>query len=198
MKTFRVIKVIFLLVLLSFCPFSGSHAQTPTSPVHQDSIATLSPGWPRAAAQDVNTPENLIATYYATLSGTADATRDWNRFRSLFYPEAHFLNLKTFQKGGHILADNASVPQMIERMQPNLSKADSIEHIASIDLHAAGSWTIANVQTDLRIHGARFDTCAHRKATFALIHDVDRYWIAEILEDSTTDSGAISCSTVHP
>jgi hypothetical protein len=47
--------------------------------------------WPRAASEDVESPEAAVAALYAVISGPAEEVRDWNRFRSLCLPTAQFL-----------------------------------------------------------------------------------------------------------
>jgi hypothetical protein len=45
---------------------------------------------PAARPGDVDTPEHLIAALYDVISGPA-GKRDWDRFRSLFYPGARLM-----------------------------------------------------------------------------------------------------------
>ncbi len=46
--------------------------------------------WPAADPADVATLDSTLATLYAVISGPAGA-RDWDRFRSLFIPEARLI-----------------------------------------------------------------------------------------------------------
>jgi hypothetical protein len=48
-------------------------------------------GMATPAAADVASSEAIIAAYYEALSGPAGKKRDWNRFLSLFFPEARLL-----------------------------------------------------------------------------------------------------------
>src|SRR3954470_19783457 len=48
-------------------------------------------GIPHAAAAAVAAPEAIVNAYYEALSGPAGKKRDWNRFLSLFFPEARLL-----------------------------------------------------------------------------------------------------------
>ncbi len=47
--------------------------------------------WPEADPADVATLDALVETVYAVISGPADEERDWDRFRSLFLPEARLV-----------------------------------------------------------------------------------------------------------
>jgi hypothetical protein len=54
-----------------------------------DAQASPSPT-PAARSADVDTPEHLLAALYDVISGPA-GKRDWDRFRSLFYPGARLM-----------------------------------------------------------------------------------------------------------
>ncbi|HJT53615.1 MAG TPA: hypothetical protein VJ848_07165 [Candidatus Angelobacter sp.] len=58
----------------------------------QISTASQAASSPAAAARpgDVDTPEHLLAALYDVISGPA-GKRDWDRFRSLFYPGARLM-----------------------------------------------------------------------------------------------------------
>src|SRR5690349_8567433 len=47
--------------------------------------------WPKAKAEDVMSTEAIVAAYYASSSGKAGEARDWNRFKSLFHPDARLI-----------------------------------------------------------------------------------------------------------
>jgi hypothetical protein len=60
----------------------------PTPPPLPGSIDSH-PGWPAPkSARDVDTVEHLLASLYDVISGPAGKPRDWERFRSLFLPDA--------------------------------------------------------------------------------------------------------------
>ncbi len=46
---------------------------------------------PEAAVDDVSTVNGIIAAMYDVISGPAGQKRDWDRFRSLFLPEARLI-----------------------------------------------------------------------------------------------------------
>jgi len=48
-------------------------------------------GLPKPAPADVASAEAIVASYYDALSGPAGKKRDWNRFLSLFFPNARLL-----------------------------------------------------------------------------------------------------------
>jgi hypothetical protein len=61
---------------------------------------------PAPKPEDVRSMDAIIAALYDVISGDAGVKRDWNRFRSLFYPGARMIptgrNAKTGQIGARI------------------------------------------------------------------------------------------------
>ncbi|MHC5023744.1 MAG: hypothetical protein ACYTGG_07515 [Planctomycetota bacterium] len=49
---------------------------------------------PDADPADVESVDAIIGAYYASISGPAGQPREWDRFRSLFLPDARFLTLR--------------------------------------------------------------------------------------------------------
>lgn len=76
-------RVAALLLLGSF-----ALAQAPAPPPQQAPAAATVP---EARLQDVDTIDHIVAALYDVISGPAGAPRDWNRFRSLFIPEARLI-----------------------------------------------------------------------------------------------------------
>lgn len=58
---------------------------------------------PAADPADVATPEALLTALYDVISGPAAQPRDWDRFRSLFYPGARLLYAQTTPAGEEFL-----------------------------------------------------------------------------------------------
>jgi len=68
-----------MLLLLVFCAgFCGANANT-----LRDSIP--------AAAADVNSVDGIVAALYDVISGSAGQSRNWDRMRTLFIPEARLI-----------------------------------------------------------------------------------------------------------
>jgi len=61
---------------------------------------------PAARPADVKSMNGIIGAHYEVISGDAGVERDWNRFRSLFYPGARMIpsgkNMKTGKVGARI------------------------------------------------------------------------------------------------
>jgi len=84
MKHYLIIT--FALLLLTACLTETSSAQVATA------SPSPSPAPPPAAnPADVASIDSIIAALYDVISGPAGKKRDWNRFRSLFFPGARLI-----------------------------------------------------------------------------------------------------------
>ena len=65
----------------------------PTAAQQAPAAAPAAPfaGIPAAKAEDVASIDAILAALYGTISGDVGQKRDWNRFRSLFYPGAKLI-----------------------------------------------------------------------------------------------------------
>jgi len=84
------------ILLVSVMAGSAVAQTSPATPA--GSIASHA-GWPKARAADVATPEALIAALYDSISGPAGQPRNWNRFRSLFLPDARLIPTRHAKTG---------------------------------------------------------------------------------------------------
>jgi hypothetical protein len=72
-------------------------AQTSDGASH-NSIAAH-PDWPKANPADVQSVDAILAALYDVISGPANQPRDWNRFRSLFVPDARLIPVRRDKTG---------------------------------------------------------------------------------------------------
>jgi hypothetical protein len=75
----------------------------------------------RASSKDVESIDAIMNALYDVISGPAGQTRNWNRMRSLFLPEAKMVATGTSQTG-EIVKRVMTVEDYITRNGPNLEK----------------------------------------------------------------------------
>src|SRR2546423_14842547 len=68
-----------------------TNAQTPTPNPTPQAAAPPATQTPAADPKDVATMDAIVAAVYDVISGPAGQKRDWDRFRSLFIPEARLI-----------------------------------------------------------------------------------------------------------
>ncbi len=92
-----------------------------TASVLAQESATAKPAAAAARAADVATPEAAVDALYATISGPAGQTRDWDRLRSLFHPDARLVVLAK-GRGDGARAIVLTVADYIQRSGPGLER----------------------------------------------------------------------------
>ncbi len=137
---------------------------------------------PVARPEDVASPEAITSAAYATISGPAGAKRDWDRFRSLFVPDARLIPIQKTGSGSHrpralTVEDyvNASGPVLEERGFFEREVARREEASA----HMAHVWSTY----ESRHAAADEQPFARGINSFQLVNDGRRWWIVTILWD---------------
>src|ERR1700744_4778635 len=90
-------RTIFALIAFAVLPCVTLTAQTaPAAPAPKPVPGSIAshPGWPVAKAEDVKSIDAIVAAIYDTISGPAGKARDWDRFRSLFVPDARLMPVR--------------------------------------------------------------------------------------------------------
>jgi hypothetical protein len=88
--------LLLLLVSVNFGPLLAQDQPKPATPSQQP--AATQPH--EAKPADVASPDAILAAVYDVISGPAERERDWDRFRSLFYPGAQLIPTKPKKEGG--------------------------------------------------------------------------------------------------
>src|ERR1700686_1785088 len=96
MNRTRVPFWLLLLVSMNCTPLFAQDQPKPT-PSPQEPAATQARD---AKPADVATPDAILAATYDVISGPAGQERDWDRFRSLFYPGAQLIRTAVKKEGG--------------------------------------------------------------------------------------------------
>ncbi|OLC98970.1 MAG: hypothetical protein AUH86_03605 [Acidobacteria bacterium 13_1_40CM_4_58_4] len=161
-------------------------AQTPEKPAanqHQappQAAPDLSAKVPPPGPEDVKSIDSIMAALYGVISGPA-GERDWNRFRSLFLPQAH---LTSAAKGGdgvvrihpmsvedyvRLAGDYFAQHSFFE--SPIVSRVQSFGNVSQV-FSSYESW-----------HAAGETPFARGINSIQLLYDGNRWWIVSILWD---------------
>jgi hypothetical protein len=130
----------------------------------------------RANANDVSSTDSIIAALYDVISGEAGVKRDWERFKSLWYPGANLTMVTPTTNGASKqitmgldefikLSSNHSSRNSFYEIEIN-SKSDKIGHMASV----VSTYVIKNDPNakEAQIRGVNI---------FQLYFDGNRWWI---------------------
>jgi len=150
-------------------------AQNP-QPAPQPSPAA-SPAAPAARPGDVDSIDHILAAVYDVISGPP-GPRDWQRFRSLFYPGARLVPTRIDDKGA-ASARVLSPDDYAIRGQDFFSKEGFFENSVA---NRVESWTsIAHVWSTYESRHAKGDKPFARGInSFQLFNDGSRWWILSI------------------
>ncbi len=151
--------------ITSLCPQNQSKLQS--SP--QDVTA---PPTPAAKPSDVASPDAIMAATYEVISGPATQKRDWDRFHSLFYPDARLVRTAPKKEGG--FSATAFTPQgYVDR--------------ASLYFEKNSFFILQAFSTYESRHDAK-DTLPFARGinSFQLFFDGNRWWILTIFWQEET------------
>ena len=172
-------KTIFVLVLLS----ALSLAQSTPAPSPQSS--PLAPSIP-AKPEDVASIDSILAATYDVISGPAGKKRDWDRFRSLFYPGARLIPTRKGQGEAEVRARVLSPDDYVQGSAPRLEKDGFFERAVSNQVdHFAN---IAQVFSTYESRHNQADAQPFQRGinSFQLVNDGKRWWIMTIMWQGET------------
>ena len=169
-----------ILVLLLVCvPF----AFTQSSPTQSQSAA---PPAVEAKPADANSIDAILAAVYDVISGPAGKKRDWDRFRSLFYPGARLIPTGKRPNESEIKARVLSPEDYIERSAPFLEKEGFFERGVSNKIEHYGN--IAHIFSTYESRHKADDAQPFQRGinSFQLVNNGKRWWVMTILWQGET------------
>jgi len=170
-------------VMLATVPTSSSAVQ-PELPTGHPAVSTPEKAVAQSNANpaDVESVDAVIDAYYASVSGAKGVPRDWERFLSLFMPDARFIVSRT--------VDGAAIPLALSAQEFVDSNRTYFEKGGYFE-------SDINRETDSFGHIAQvFSTYASRRAiedpepysrginSFQLMNTGNRWWITTVMWDS--------------
>lgn len=132
-----------------------------------------------AHTKDVETVDAIIESMYAVISGPAGMKRDWDRFRSLFLPDAHLI-LAVARKGETPRAHVLDIEGYVRRTDPIFEKETFWEKEAGRKTQTFGN--IAHVFSRYESRREKDGKAFQRGInSIQLFQDGTRWWIASVM-----------------
>jgi hypothetical protein len=157
---------------------SNPQTSAPTPPAAAASQTSPAPPPPATHPGDVDSVEHIIAAVYDVISGPAGAARDWDRFRSLFYPGARLIPTRRDDKGV-ITAVVLSPDEYVSRGKNAFASQGFFENSVSNRIedwdHIAHVWSTYESR-----HAQGEKAFARGINSFQLFNDGKRWWILTI------------------
>lgn len=163
----------------------------------QDSARSVARVVTAARAADVATDDGIIAALYASISGPAGQKRDWERFRSLFIPDARLVVARPRRPEG-------PVPPRVMTPEQYIAGSGGLEQNGFFERE------ISRVTETFGGVTHRFSTYESRRraedpAPFArginsiqLLNDGQRWWIVTVFWDSERPNNPIPPKYLPP
>jgi hypothetical protein len=168
---------------------SQSAPPAASKPSYAYDAAKLAALVPTPRPEDVRSPENIISACYAVISGPP-GPRDWDRFRSLFIPQAR-LTASHQRKDGSTAVTLLGVGDYVALAGSSFLKTGFFE--ASIHNDTLRYGNIAQVFSSYESRHAITDVAPFARGinSFQLVYDGSRWWVVSILWDEETPSNPI-------
>ena len=182
-----------ILAILFLCS-SITLAQT-NSPTPGQSPSTAATTQPtptiQAKEDDVRSIEAILAATYDVISGPAGKKRDWDRFRSLFYPGARLIPTGKRTNETEVRARVLTPDDYVERSAPFLEKEGFFERSVSNKIEKFGN--IAQVFSTYESRHNAGDAQPFQRGIngFQLVNDGKRWWIMTIMWQAETPENPI-------
>lgn len=167
---------IVLAAALLFGPGVG-----PAPAAAQEKAPTPAQERPTADSADVATPGAIVAAAYDVISGAAGEARDWDRFRSLFLPEARLIPTGRGPDGSpryQVL----TVEEFVESATASFAERGFWEREIHAETERFGdlAHVLSTYETWETRPSADAEPVARGINSFQLWHDGERWWIVDI------------------
>ena len=183
----RRVRHVSLALALGACTmFGGSaHAQTPGAGAAASGVVAPRP-------EDVASADAIVAALYDVISGPAGQKRDWNRFRSLFIPEARLIVARGRR-------DSTSGQLLYRAMTPE----SYLQGAGALEANGFFEREISHVSETFGGVTHRFSTYDSRRRaddaqpfarginSIQLLNDGARWWVVTIFWDSERPNNPI-------
>ena len=180
-----------LLIIVSIIGFAvGVRAQTPSPTPAAAMTPPPAAAIPPANPADVATMDAIIGAVYDVISGPAKATRNWDRFRSLFVPGARLIPTGR-RPTGEVLSRVLTPEEYIQRSGPILEQNGFFEREISKRVEKFGN--IAHIFSTYESKHAKEDDKPFARGinSFQLMNDGKRWWIVTIFWQGEDDKNPL-------
>ena len=180
----NLLSLIFCFTALSHEPLKAQQAPT-TTPSQTNTTAAAQPSVIEANPADVASIDAILKSIYSVISGDAGVKRDWNRFRSLFYPGARLIPTGKNREGkigGRVITPE----EYIERSGPFLEKEGFHEREIARRIEMYGNIAHVFSTYDSKHKVSDEKPFARGINSIQLLNDGKRWWVLTIAWSSET------------
>ncbi|MBS0196166.1 MAG: hypothetical protein JSR77_05355 [Planctomycetes bacterium] len=146
--------------------------------------------WPKAKPEDVASVESLLKAMYESSSGPAGQPRDWERYKSLFLPDARMIPARPGASGA-AGAFFLTVGDYIEANRTYFEKGGFFDKPIAQRIESFGN--MAHVWSTYESRRKAEDPAPYSRGinSIQLLKDGDRWWIVNLFWDYERADSAI-------
>lgn len=139
-------------------------------------------GWPQARPEDVASIDAIVKAFYAVPAGAPGEARDWERFKSLFIPDARLVAARPGE-GGTSGTFYLTVMDYVEANKKYFEKGGFRDQEAGRRVEQFGN--IAHVWSTYESRHKSDDAQPYSRGinSLQLLKDANRYWIVNVFWD---------------
>lgn len=138
--------------------------------------------WPKARPEDVNSIDAIIKAFYTVPAGEKGEPRDWDRYASLFSPDARMIPARGDDKGG-AMAMFVTIGEYVDLNKSYFEKGGFRDTEVSRKVEQFGH--IAQVWSTFESRHSSTDAEPYIRGinSIQLLKDGDRWWIVNVFWD---------------
>ena len=144
--------------------------------------APVSPNWPKANPEDVRSVEAIIAAMYQATAGSPGQPRQWDRYKSLFAPDARLIAARPGLEGG-ATAMFLTVGNFVDMNKTYFEKGGFIDKEVARRVESFGN--ITHVWSTYESRHKPDDPAPYIRGinSVQLLKDGERWWIVNLFWD---------------
>ncbi|MDX2119295.1 MAG: nuclear transport factor 2 family protein [Planctomycetota bacterium] len=176
-----------LLASLSASMLQPTGAQQPAKsqmPAGHPGVINADPtlNWPKAKPEDVSSIDGLLKAFYSVAGGEPGQARDWDRYRSLFTPDARLIPARGNPNGG-AMAMYVTITDYIALNKTYFEKGGFMDKEVARRVEQFGN--IAQVWSTFESRHSAKDPTPYVRGinSIQLLKDGDRWWIVNVFWD---------------
>lgn len=169
-------------------PAKPAPKQPALPPGHPGAPVTVA--WPKAKPADVGSVDAIVGAMYSSIAGAPGQPRDWDRYRSLFVPDARLIAARSGPEGA-ATAMYLNISNFIDTNRNYFDKGGFLDKEIHRKTETFGN--MVHVWSTFESRHSPEDPKPYARGinSLQLLKDGDRYWIVNVYWDLEREDSLI-------